>query len=33
MGAQACLFSTLIEQYKDKRFFDFGTSNEQEGRP
>jgi acetyltransferase-like isoleucine patch superfamily enzyme len=32
MGAQACLFSTLIEQYKAKRFFDFGTSNEQEGR-
>jgi hypothetical protein len=23
---------SLIEQYKDKRFFDFGTSNEKEGR-
>ena len=32
MGAQAYLFSTLIEQYKDKRFFDFGISNENEGR-
>jgi acetyltransferase-like isoleucine patch superfamily enzyme/CheY-like chemotaxis protein len=32
MGAQAYLFSTLIEQYKDKRFFDFGISNEKEGR-
>jgi acetyltransferase-like isoleucine patch superfamily enzyme/DNA-binding response OmpR family regulator len=31
-GAQAYLFSELIEQYKDKRFFDFGTSNEMEGR-
>jgi acetyltransferase-like isoleucine patch superfamily enzyme len=31
-GAQACLFNSLIEQYKDKRFFDFGISNEQEGR-
>jgi acetyltransferase-like isoleucine patch superfamily enzyme/CheY-like chemotaxis protein len=31
-GAQACLFSELIEQYKGKRFFDFGTSNENEGR-
>jgi acetyltransferase-like isoleucine patch superfamily enzyme len=31
-GAQAWLFGSLIEQYKDKRFFDFGTSNEQEGR-
>ncbi|HEV2436386.1 MAG TPA: GNAT family N-acetyltransferase [Verrucomicrobiae bacterium] len=31
-GAQAYLFSWLIEQYKDKRFFDFGTSNENEGR-
>jgi len=31
-GAQACLFSELIEQYKSKRFFDFGTSNENEGR-
>ena len=26
------LFSTLIEQYHDKRYFDFGISNEQEGR-
>ncbi|MDD5141658.1 MAG: GNAT family N-acetyltransferase [Verrucomicrobiales bacterium] len=32
IGAQAFLFSSLIEQYKDKRFFDFGISNEQEGR-
>lgn len=32
MGAQAYLFSTLIDQYQDKRFFDFGTSNENEGR-
>jgi acetyltransferase-like isoleucine patch superfamily enzyme/CheY-like chemotaxis protein len=32
VGALAYLFSSLIEQYKDKRFFDFGTSNEQEGR-
>ena len=32
MGAQAFLFSSLIEQYKDKRFFDFGISNEKEGR-
>ena len=32
IGAEACLFSTLIEQYKDKRFFDFGISNEKEGR-
>jgi acetyltransferase-like isoleucine patch superfamily enzyme/CheY-like chemotaxis protein len=32
VGAQAYLFSSLIEQYNDKRFFDFGTSNEQEGR-
>jgi acetyltransferase-like isoleucine patch superfamily enzyme/CheY-like chemotaxis protein len=31
-GAQACLFSELIEQYKEKRFFDFGTSNEKDGR-
>ena len=31
-GAQAYLFSSLIELYKDKRFFDFGTSNENEGR-
>jgi acetyltransferase-like isoleucine patch superfamily enzyme/CheY-like chemotaxis protein len=31
-GAQAYLFGSLIEQYKDKRFFDFGTSNENEGR-
>lgn len=31
-GAQAFLFGALIEQYKDKRFFDFGISNEQEGR-
>jgi acetyltransferase-like isoleucine patch superfamily enzyme/CheY-like chemotaxis protein len=32
MGAQALLFSSLIEQYKDKRFFDFGISNENGGR-
>jgi acetyltransferase-like isoleucine patch superfamily enzyme len=32
MGAHACLFSSLIEQYQDKRFFDFGISNEKEGR-
>jgi acetyltransferase-like isoleucine patch superfamily enzyme/CheY-like chemotaxis protein len=32
IGAQAYLFSSLIEQYKDKRFFDFGISNENEGR-
>ena len=31
MGAQAYLFGSLIEQYKDKRFFDFGISNENEG--
>jgi len=31
-GAQAYLFSELIDQYKHKRFFDFGTSNEKEGR-
>jgi len=31
-GAQALLFDSLIEQYKQKRFFDFGTSNEKEGR-
>src|SRR5579862_897200 len=32
IGAQAYLFNSLIEQYQDKRFFDFGTSNEKEGR-
>jgi len=32
IGAQAFLFSSLIERYKDKRFFDFGISNEHEGR-
>jgi acetyltransferase-like isoleucine patch superfamily enzyme/DNA-binding response OmpR family regulator len=32
IGAQAYLFSSLIEQYKKKRFFDFGISNENEGR-
>jgi acetyltransferase-like isoleucine patch superfamily enzyme/CheY-like chemotaxis protein len=32
IGAQAFLFSSLIELYKDKRFFDFGISNEHEGR-
>ena len=32
IGAQAFLFSSLIELYKDKRFFDFGISNENEGR-
>jgi len=31
VGAQALLFGSLIEQYQDKRFFDFGTSNEKEG--
>ena len=31
-GAQAYLFSELIEQYKGKHFFDFGTSNEKGGR-
>jgi hypothetical protein len=31
-GAQTYLFSALIEQYQDKRFFDFGISNEQQGR-
>lgn len=31
-GAQACLISWLIEQYKHKRLFDFGTSNEKDGR-
>jgi acetyltransferase-like isoleucine patch superfamily enzyme len=32
IGAQACLFNSLIVQYKEKRFFDFGISNESEGR-
>ncbi len=32
IGAQAYLFSSLIGQYQDKRFFDFGISNEKEGR-
>jgi len=32
LGAQAYLYKSLIEQYKDKRYFDFGTSNENEGR-
>ena len=32
LGAQAYLFNSLIEQYKGKRFFDFGISNEKEGR-
>ncbi|MGD1089476.1 MAG: GNAT family N-acetyltransferase [Verrucomicrobiota bacterium] len=32
IGAHAYLFSSLIEQYKDKRFFDFGISNEFNGR-
>ena len=31
-GAQALLFGSLIEQYQDKRFFDFGTSNDKDGR-
>jgi len=31
-GAQAYLFNWLIDKYKDKHFFDFGTSNENEGR-
>jgi hypothetical protein len=31
-GAQAFLFDWLVEHYKEKRFFDFGTSNEKEGR-
>jgi hypothetical protein len=30
-GAQACLFNWLIERYWHKDFFDFGTSNENEG--
>jgi acetyltransferase-like isoleucine patch superfamily enzyme len=32
IGAQAYLFSTLIGLYQDKRYFDFGISNENEGR-
>ena len=32
IGAQAFLFSSLIELYKNKHFFDFGISNEHEGR-
>ena len=32
MGAQAYLFSSLIGRYKEKRYFDFGISNENEGR-
>jgi Acetyltransferase (GNAT) domain len=32
IGAETYLFSSLIEQYQDKRFFDFGISNEKEGR-
>jgi len=32
IGAEAFLFGSLIEQYQDKRFFDFGISNENEGR-
>ena len=32
IGAHACLFGWLIAQYRDKRFFDFGISNENEGR-
>lgn len=32
IGAHAYLFSSLIEQYRNKRFFDFGISNENEGR-
>jgi len=32
MGAQAYLFSTLVDQYQSKRCFDFGISNENEGR-
>ncbi len=31
LGAQAYLFSSLIGLYKDKRYFDFGISNENEG--
>jgi len=31
-GAQAYLFSSLIEQYEEKPVFDFGISNEHEGR-
>ncbi len=31
-GALAYLFSWLIDKYQDKQFFDFGTSNENEGR-
>jgi hypothetical protein len=30
VGAQALLFVSLIDQYQDKRYFDFGTSNEKE---
>ena len=32
IGAQAYLSGWLIEEYKDKRYFDFGTCNENEGR-
>jgi CheY-like chemotaxis protein/acetyltransferase-like isoleucine patch superfamily enzyme len=32
VGAQACLFSSLIGQYRNKLYFDFGISNENEGR-
>jgi len=31
-GAQAYLFGWLLDKYKNKRFFDFGTSNEDDGR-
>lgn len=32
VGAQTYLVSTLLDQYQHKRFFDFGISNEQQGR-
>jgi len=32
IGAQAYLFSSLIGQYQNKRYFDFGISNENAGR-
>jgi Acetyltransferase (GNAT) domain len=31
-GAHAFLFDWLINHYRDKKYFDFGTSNEDEGR-
>jgi Acetyltransferase (GNAT) domain len=32
MGAQAGLFNWMIDHYHEKNFFDFGTSNESDGR-